>query len=250
MGIWERTTDPEIIPHPVPREELRHRKDFWQFAGQASSSHSQYKMRCQSTCFAISDIWKHMSTRPQSSRPNTCQKRHVHTFQQGRRGWPQEGQREGQELDIRMCWNHIKSEPRTQTITLHSRPLPLCVAKYVKVTPHWQLAETCTFNKMVSRTTRRHFHVQEDIWTSVRTHESRPNNLTKTPLFPRSGSCQWGVSFTYSTTHSGSGREWNVNVCVLGSDLMWFQHILMSNSWPSRCPSCGHPLLPCWKVWP
>jgi hypothetical protein len=39
-----------------------------------------------------------------------------------------------------------------------------------------------------------------------------------------------------------------VIVCVLGSDLMWFQHILMSNSWTSRCPSspsflvgrCGH----------
>jgi hypothetical protein len=31
---------------------------------------------------------------------------------------------------------------------------------------------------------------------------------------------------------------------------MWFQDILMSNSWPSRCPSCDQPLLPCWKVWP
>ena len=41
-----------------------------------------------------------------------------------------------------------------------------------------------------------------------------------------------------------------MNVCVLGSDLMWFQHILMSNSWPSRCPSCDQSLLPCWKVWP
>jgi hypothetical protein len=93
-----------------------------------------------------------------------------------------EGQREVQELDIRMCWNHIKSEPRTQTITLHSRPIPLFVTEYVKLTPHCQLAETCSFNKMVSRTTRRHFHVQEDIWTSVRTHESQPNNLTKTPF--------------------------------------------------------------------
>ncbi len=43
-----------------PRERLRHRKDFWQFAGHASSSHSQYETWCQSTCFAISDIWKHM----------------------------------------------------------------------------------------------------------------------------------------------------------------------------------------------
>jgi hypothetical protein len=27
----------------------------------------------------------------------------------------------------------------------------------------WHLAEACAFIKMVSRTTRRHFHVQEDI---------------------------------------------------------------------------------------
>ena len=40
-----------------------------------------------------------------------------------------------------------------------------------------------------------------------------------------------------------------MNVCVLGSDLMWFQHILMSNSWSSHCPSCDQPLLPRWKVW-
>ncbi len=101
---------------------------------------------------------------------------------------------------------------------------------------------------MVSRTTRRHFHVQEDIWTSVHTHDSQPNNPTKTP-FVGSSHGQWDVSFTYSATHNRIGREYNVNVCVLGSDLMWLKHILMSNSWPSRCPSCDQPLLPCWKVW-
>ena len=30
---------------------------------------------------------------------------------------------------------------------------------------------------------------------------------------------------------------------------MWFQDILMSSSWSSRCPSFDHPLLPCWKAW-
>ena len=40
-----------------------------------------------------------------------------------------------------------------------------------------------------------------------------------------------------------------MNFCVLGSDLMWFQHILMYNSWPSRCLSCDQPILPRWKVW-
>ncbi len=114
-------------------------------------------------------------------------------------------QREGQELDIRMCCNHIKSEPKTQTFTLHSRPIPLCVVEYVKLTPHWQLDETCAFSKMVSRMTWRHFHVQEDIWTSVYTHESQSNNPTKTS-FVGSSQRQWGGSFTPSWTHDGLGR--------------------------------------------
>jgi hypothetical protein len=59
----------------------------------------------------------------------------------------------------------------------------------------------------------------------------------------------WVKSFTYFATYNGIGRECNVIVCVLGSDLMCCQHILMSNSWPSLCPSCDQSLLPCWKVW-
>jgi hypothetical protein len=50
----------------------------------------------------------------------------------------------------------------------------------------------------------------------------------------------------FTSAHSGLGRACNVNVCVLGSELMWWQHILLSNSWPSRCPSCDQPLLPSW----
>jgi hypothetical protein len=50
----------------------------------------------------------------------------------------QEGQREGQELDIRMCCHHIKSEPRTKTFMLHARPHPLSVAQWVKLRPHWR----------------------------------------------------------------------------------------------------------------
>ncbi len=40
----------------LPREELRNRKDFCQFAGQASSSHSQYKIYFLRTCFPISGL--------------------------------------------------------------------------------------------------------------------------------------------------------------------------------------------------
>jgi len=59
-------------------------------------------------------------------------------WKQGRTGLSQEGQREGQELDIRMCCHHIKSEPRTKTFMLHARPRPLCVAQWVKLPPHWR----------------------------------------------------------------------------------------------------------------
>ena len=61
---------------------------------------------------------------------------------QGRRGWSHEGQREVQELDIRMWFHHIKSEYRTQTFTLHTRPNPLCVEEWVKLPPHWSCDDT------------------------------------------------------------------------------------------------------------
>jgi hypothetical protein len=54
-------------------------------------------------------------------------------------------------------------------------------------------------------------------------------------------------SFAQYVAHRGLGRACNVNVYVLGSDLTWWQHILSSHSWSSRCPSCDQPLLPCWK---
>jgi hypothetical protein len=64
------------------------------------------------------------------------------------------------------------------------------VSEYVKLTPHSQLDEACAFSKMVSRMTRRHFHVLEVTCTSVRTHESQPNNPTKTPFVGSSSSCE------------------------------------------------------------
>ena len=80
---------------------------------------------------------------------------------------------------------------------------------------------------------------QEYIWSSVRQHENQPNNPTRS-LFVGSSQRQWGGSFTHCATHSGRGRACNMKVFVLGSDLMWWQHILMSNSWPSRYPSCDN----------
>ena len=57
-------------------------------------------------------------------------------WKQGWTGLSHEGQREGQELDNRMCCHHIKSEPRAKTFMLHARPRPLCVTEWVKLPPH------------------------------------------------------------------------------------------------------------------
>jgi hypothetical protein len=78
---------------------------------------------------------------PSSPAPQNCQKRHGHIFHQGRRDSSQEGQREGQELDNRMCCHHVKSEPRTQTFTLHTRPSSLCAEEYVKLQSRWSCDE-------------------------------------------------------------------------------------------------------------
>ena len=46
-------------------------------------------------------------------------------WKQGRRGGSHEGQQDGQELDNRTCFQHIKSEPTSQTCMLHARPSPM-----------------------------------------------------------------------------------------------------------------------------
>jgi hypothetical protein len=61
--------------------------------------------------------------------------------EKGRRGWSQEGQREGQDLDNRMCFHYIMSEPRAQTFMLHARPSALCAAERVKLPPHWRCGD-------------------------------------------------------------------------------------------------------------
>jgi hypothetical protein len=49
--------------------------------------------------------------------------------------------REGQELDNRMCFHHVTSEPRTHTFTLHARPSPLCAEDYEKLQSLWSCDE-------------------------------------------------------------------------------------------------------------
>jgi len=49
---------------------------------------------------------------------------------------------------------------------------------------------------------------------------------------------QCGERFTDAEAHSGLGRACNMKVCVVVSKSRLWEHILLFNSWPSRCPSC------------
>jgi hypothetical protein len=77
---------------------------------------------------------------PSSPAPRNCQKRHGHTSRK-KEGLITREQREGQELDKRMSFHYVTSEPRTHTFTLHARPSPLCVADYAKLQSRWSCGE-------------------------------------------------------------------------------------------------------------
>jgi hypothetical protein len=53
-----------------------------------------------------------------------------------------EGQREGQELNNRMCSHNLDLETTTQTFMLHARPSPQCPWVSVKRSPHWSCDES------------------------------------------------------------------------------------------------------------
>ena len=68
--------------------------------------------------------------------------------------------------------------------------------------------------------------VRVDIWTFVRTHETHDNPPAKS-LRRASPRVSGTWIFTPSESHDGLGRARNMNVCALGSDYMWCQHILI-----------------------
>ena len=74
------------------------------------------------------------------------------------------------------------------------------------------------------------------IWTCVRTQETKRDLRRKT--FLDSSHDQWDESFTDVQEHIGLGRAWNMKVCVVVSKSRLWEHILLFNSWSSRCPSC------------
>jgi hypothetical protein len=53
-----------------------------------------------------------------------------------------EGQREGQELNYRICSHLLDLEITTQTFMLHTRPSPLCPWASLKHSPHWSCDES------------------------------------------------------------------------------------------------------------
>jgi len=110
-----------------------------------------------------------------------------------------------------MCFDHIKSDPRPQ--------------KYVKLPLHWELDEGRVFNKMVSRMTRRRFVTPTFVYKKI---YEIPCAHTKVSQITRQNRLLWARHTTSEVSilrtpphHGGLGRECNVNVCVLGSDLMW-----------------------------
>ncbi len=85
---------------------------------------------------------------------------------------------------------------------------------------------------------------QVNMCTSVHTQKIQRYRRTKASFRARHTTSATAV--LRSPPHKpGLGRVCNENVCVLGSDLTWWQHIMLSNSWSSRCPFCDQPLLPC-----
>ena len=102
---------------------------------------------------------------------------------------------------------------------------------------------TRPWSKMVSPMTQNLVHVTcAHIFLRAHTRKSARTTAPSDFLGLSHDHCNW--SFTHAETHSGLGCMCNMKVCVLGSDSMLVEHILLFNSWPSRSPSCDQPLLP------
>ena len=87
---------------------------------------------------------------------------------------------------------------------------------------------------------------EKDIQTYelVRAHNTQ---MTRQSLFSDSSYRQWDGRFVHSESHNGLVCVCNMKDCVLGSDSMLWEHILLFNSWSSRSRSCDHALLPCFQ---
>jgi hypothetical protein len=133
---------------------------------------------------------------------------------QGRTVLSQEGQREDQELDNRMCCHHIKSEPRTQTFLLHARPHPLCVEEWVKLTPHWR-CEDPTKSDLVGlfgwfSCLRTQAHVSS---CDIKTSPSLSRHHLTSDMYTRF------IKFS----SKGQKGKWTYELPVLTQELKWYR---------------------------
>ncbi len=73
---------------------------------------------------------------------------------------------------------------------------------------------------------------------NLRAHTRDEARSPEQSAFLDSSYGQCGERFTDAEAHSGLGRACNMKVFLVVSKSRLLEHILLFNSWPSRCPSC------------
>ena len=73
---------------------------------------------------------------------------------------------------------------------------------------------------------------------NLRAHTRDEARSPEPSAFLDSSHGQCGERFTDAEAHSGLGRACNMKVFLVVSKSRLLEHILLFNSWPSRCPSC------------
>ena len=74
------------------------------------------------------------------------------------------------------------------------------------------------------------------IHMNLRAHTRNEARSPEKRAFLDSSHDQSGERFTDAEEHSGLGRARNMKVCVVVSESRMLEHILLVNSWTSRCP--------------
>jgi hypothetical protein len=147
---------------------------------------------------------------------------------QGRTALSQEGQREGQELDNRMCCHHIKSEPRTQTFLLYARPHPLCVEEWGKLPPHWS-CEHPTKSDLVGlfgwfSCLRTQVHVSScDIKTSPGHSRHYLPSRMYTRFIKFSHVTQDHIGACHMQTNMKKKGKWTYEIPVRSQEMKWYR---------------------------
>ncbi len=126
--------------------------------------------------------------------------------------------------------NNILDYERVTTGFTHASVCSMCASMYKMYTT---VSEACS-------------HAWSKMFSCVRPQETQRHHCTKT--FWADMVTQRDCSFQHTEKHDGFGREWNFSVCVVGSDYVLHQHILIVNSWPSLYLPSYQPLVTSLRV--